>query len=169
MGVYPSAYFACTEAESAIDRTEEGEMSTKLLAYIGGRNTQNQQLGMTTPPFLTKMSVVKDNDFNVWVTKEMCYYIQENFQGNPPTPYDPDVFIVKKAERVVFVKTFMGDGSALTDSSWILENETFRAKVAEMGMVNEVEFDHFYTANYDWWSEHEVMLEKKQLNLFNLF
>jgi len=165
---YPSAYFACTEAEAAIDRTEEGEMSTKLLAYIGGRNKQYQQLGMTTPPFLTKMSVWKGGA-GIWVTKEMCYYIQENFQGNPPRPNDPDVFIEKKAERVVFIKTFMGDGSALSDSSWILENETFRAKMADMGMANEVEFDQFYTASYDWWSKHEVMLEKKQPNLFNLF
>ena len=164
---YPSAYFACTEAEDAIDRTKEVEMSTKLFAYIDGENNQNQKLGMTAP-FLTKMSVKKDTDFNVWVNKEMCYYIPEKFQVNPPWPNNPELFIMKKAEMVVFVKMFKGDGSALKDSSWILEKETFATKMANMDMTNEVEDDHFYMASYEWWFEHEVMLEKKQLNPFNM-
>ena len=103
--------------------------------------------------------------FKVWVTKEMCFYIPENFQENPPVPNNPDVFIVKKEERVVFVKMFMGYRFDITGSVWINEKDTFMQDMADLGLADEVDGNHFYTATYDnpmtGWSKHEVMFDKK--------
>ena len=172
--LYPCAKYVCTTSSYenhganvglySMERVKEGQMFSNLFGYISGNNNEYQNIEMTAP-VITKVSVWNDTDSKVWVTKEMCFYIPEKFQENPPVPNNPDVFIVKKAERVVFVKMFMGYGSAITGSVWINEKDTFMQEMADLGIVDEADQNHFYTATYDnpmtGWSKHEVMFDKK--------
>jgi len=90
----------------------------------------------------------------------MCFFIPKKFQGNPPAPNDQDVFILENPEMSVFVKTFMGYGSDVTDAVWIKEKESLMREMQDMGVENRVSNNHFYTATYDiGLSKHEVMLE----------
>merc|ERR1719239_290652 len=121
-----------------------------------------------TVPVITKMShSVYDQ---APVTKIMCFYIPKKFQEKPPTPNNPEVFILKIKETVLFVKTFMGHSftGAINDSVLINEKENFRQEMEDMDMADEVYLNHFYTAVYDFpmnsESKYEVMLEEKSID-----
>jgi len=167
--LYPSAKYVCTTStyenlearggKSTMVKERE-KMFYKLFAYIEGRNNKNQKIEMTSP-VITKMSVEDDSDhMGHQVTKTMCFFIPKKFQGNPPAPNDQDVFILENPEMSVFVKTFMGYSSDITDSVWMKEKGSFLREMQDMGVENKVSNNHFYTATYDiGWSKHEVMLE----------
>ena len=167
--LYPSAKYVCTTStyenlearggKSTMVKERE-KMFYKLFAYIEGRNNKNQEIEMTSP-VITKLSVEDDIDhMGHQVTKTMCFFIPKKLQGNPPAPNDQDVFILENPEMSVFVKTFMGYGSDVTDAVWIKEKESLMREMQDMGVENRVSNNHFYTATYDiGLSKHEVMLE----------
>ena len=42
------------------------------------------------------------------VNKQMCFYLEEKHQENPPTPVDDDITIENKAEMTLLVHRFGG-------------------------------------------------------------
>merc|ERR1712203_230693 len=186
---YPSVMYACTEMTyDTPDDEDSGEWSLetvmkwmtnkkswknrpqskmfmKLFRYIAGVNKESQEIEMTVPVW-SKM-VVNEEDGKI--TKDMCFYITEEFQSNPPEPTDPDVKILKSKERVVFVKQF--GGYAMQDSVWMKEAEKFRSELTER--KNEVDLNYFWTAGYDspmkfWNRRNEVAFEKTNSETANL-
>ena len=167
--LYPSAKYVCTKCRSKVHKSKtrgvkNEKMFSKLFAYIDGHNNESQKIEMTVP-VITKMSV--SGHVRAPVTKTMCFYIPKKFQENPPTPNNPEVFILKINETVFFVKTFMGLSftDTISDSVWINVKETFRQEMEDMDMADKVYQNHFYTAVYDFpmnsGSKYEVMLEEK--------
>ena len=162
--------YVCTTGRSKVHKgktrgVKNEKMFSKLFAYIDGHNNESQKIEMTVP-VITKLSV-PDHD-RAPVTKTMCFYIPKKFQENPPTPNNPEVFILKIHETVFFVKTFMGlsfTDDTISDSAWITVKETFRQEMEDMDMADKVYQNHFYTAVYDFPMEsgnkYEVMLEEK--------
>ena len=168
--LYPSAKYVCTKCRSKVHKSKtrgvkNEKMFSKLFAYIDGHNNESQKIEMTVP-VITKMSV--SGHVRAPVTKTMCFYIPKKFQENPPTPNNPEVFILKINETVFFVKTFMGlsfTDDTISDSAWITVKETFRQEMEDMDMADKVYQNHFYTSVYDFplksGNKYEVMLEEK--------
>ena len=167
--LYPSAKYVCTKCRSKVHKSKtrgvkNEKMFSKLFAYIDGHNNESQKIEMTVP-VITKMSV--SGHVRAPVTKTMCFYIPKKFQDNPPTPNNPEVFILKINEAVFFVKTFMGLSftDTISDSVWINVRETFMEEMEDMDVADKVDQNHFYTAVYDFpmnsGSKYEVMLEEK--------
>ena len=57
-----------------------------------------------TSPVLSKMRMMENNMIN----KQMCFYLGEKHQDNPPNPVDKEITIEKKEGMTVLVHTFGG-------------------------------------------------------------
>ena len=91
----------------------------------------------------------------------MCVSVPRQFQSNPPEPLGSEVKIVRRSEKVVFVKEF--GGFAMQDWVLIRQAQTFRAELGEK--TKELELGHFWAASYDspvkfWNRKNEVAFEK---------
>ena len=64
---------------------KDGKMFNKLFVYIDSHNSEAQKIEMTVP-IITKMS-------------HLCFYIPKEFQENPPTPKNPEVFTYRSMRR----------------------------------------------------------------------
>ena len=71
--------------------------------YISGVNEEYEEIEMTVP-VLTNMKLLENNMIN----KQMCFYLEEKHQENPPTPVDEDITIEKKEEMTLLVHRFGG-------------------------------------------------------------
>merc|ERR1712142_1133707 len=166
---YPSITWACTGMTYEIRREEEGmeisgstenmmkmvqnmmtkkswknkppsKMFMKLFKYIGGVNNRAEEIEMTSP-VLSKMRMMENNMIN----KQMCFYLGEKHQDNPPNPVDKEITIEKKEGMTVLVHTF--GGFAMMDSTWIKQAKIFEEKLKNTGQ--SVDVSEFYTAGYD--------------------
>ena len=119
--------------------------------YISGANKEQEEVEMTVP-VLSRMKLLADR----MVNKQMCFYLNQKHQANPPTPTDPAVKIVKNDEFTVYAHTF--GGYARKDS--MREARRFAKELSKVG--KEVDSAQFYTASYDspmkfWNRRNEVM------------
>merc|ERR1712211_224818 len=80
--VYPSKKWVCTSmvVEGEEGERNQGEMFWRLFGYIQGENTLNKKIAMTVP---VTTKVVKEQQK---VNLEMCFFIGEEHQSNPPAP-----------------------------------------------------------------------------------
>jgi len=131
----------------------QSKMFMKLFRYISGVNQQQEEVEMTSPV----LSAIQLLDNNM-MTKEMCFYLEEKHQANPPTPVDDAVRIEQAPEVTVYVHTF--GGYAMKDAVNIEE----AAKFAEVlrSAEEEVDTSTFFTASYDspmkyWNRRNEIM------------
>merc|ERR1711974_315127 len=91
MRQYQSVNWVCTEATYKMDK--EPEMFMKLFRYISGVNKEQKEVEMTVP-VLSRIKLLVGRIVN----KQMCFYLNEKHQANPPTPPDPAVKIVQNKE-----------------------------------------------------------------------
>ena len=73
-------------------------MFMKLFGYISGANVGENEIKMTVPVSM-KMTGNK-NSFE----KEMCFYLDNKHQGNPPQPTNRDVYIVNRPAMNVYTR-----------------------------------------------------------------
>ena len=73
-------------------------MFMKLFGYISGANVGENEIKMTVPVSM-KMRGNK-NSFE----KEMCFYLDNKHQGNPPQPTNRDVYIVNRPAMNVYTR-----------------------------------------------------------------
>ena len=180
---YPSVKFACTEEEYNVE--DEGQMEIpenmdekrlkkwvktymknkykpsnrmfkRLFGYIKGSNSQKQKISMTVP-VLSKIFPVTGAS----VKKEMCFYLPEQFQDNPPEPTNKEIWVKEHPEIVVYVKRF--GGWAFGDNVWIEKGSAFTEELSEKDFNFSEEY--FMTASYDspWKTKNrtnEIMFEK---------
>ena len=151
----------------------QSTMFRRLFSYLGGENQEGQKMEMTTPVW-TKL-VVSDEVTDCTdeiiivphliqegqITSTMCVSISRQFQSNPPEPLESEVKIVRRSEKVVFVKEF--GGFAMQDWVLIRQAQTFRAELGEK--TEKLELGHFWAASYDspvkfWNRKNEVAFEK---------
>ena len=116
-------------------------------------NQQQEEVEMTSPV----LSTIQLLDNNM-MTKEMCFYLEEKHQANPPTPVDEAVKIEQNKEFTVYVHTF--GGYAMKDAVNIKEAVKFAEVLGSAG--EEVDTSTFYTAGYDspmkfWNRRNEIM------------
>ena len=70
----------------------------KLFGYISGANVGENEIKMTVPVSM-KMRGNK-NSFE----KEMCFYLDNEHQSNPPQPTNRDVYIVNRPAMNVYTR-----------------------------------------------------------------
>ena len=73
-------------------------MFMKLFGYISGANVGENEIKMTVPVSM-KMTGNK-NSFE----KEMCFYLDNKHQNNPPQPTNRDVYIVNRPAMNVYTR-----------------------------------------------------------------
>merc|ERR1740128_950406 len=148
---YPSEQWA--SGKKSRRNKPQSKMFMKLFRYISGVNQQQEEVEMTSPV----LSTIQLLDNNM-MTKEMCFYLEEKHQANPPTPVDDAVKIEQNKEFTVYVHTF--GGYAMKDGVWIKEAAKFAEVLRSAG--EEVDSSTFYTAGYDspmkfWNRRNEIM------------
>ena len=84
----------------------------KLFRYIQGRNVDKVKIEMTRP-VSTKWTPM--NEAMQTIEKEMCFYLNEEHQANPPQPTDPDVYLVLRPALTVFTRV---EGGWMDDTDW---------------------------------------------------
>ena len=81
------------------DATNNNRMFMTLFGYISGANEGNKEIAMTVP-VSTKWTKQSDGSF----VKEMCFYLSEKYQANPPQPTNSRVYIVNRPAITVFTR-----------------------------------------------------------------
>merc|ERR1711872_457480 len=79
------------------DATNGNRMFMTLFGYISGANDGNKEIAMTVP-VSTKWTKQSDGSHQ----KEMCFYLTEEYQANPPQPTNSRVYIVNRPAMTVF-------------------------------------------------------------------
>ena len=70
-----------------------------LFRYISGENDANTKINMTIP-VSSKWKKLQNNSFE----KEMCFYLDETYQSNPPQPTNSEVYIVNRPAMTVYTR-----------------------------------------------------------------
>merc|ERR1712241_1164611 len=78
------------------------------------------------------------------IEKEMCFYLNEEHQANPPQPTDPDVYLVKRPALTVYTRV---QGGWMGDSDWKKEARIMDQLVLDNDL--DVEQSHFYVNGYN--------------------
>ena len=81
------------------DATNGNRMFMTLFGYISGANEGNKEIAMTVP-VSTKWTKQSDGSYQ----KEMCFYLTEEYQANPPQPTNSRVYIVNRPAMTVFTR-----------------------------------------------------------------
>ncbi|XP_038064104.1 heme-binding protein 2-like isoform X2 [Patiria miniata] len=136
-----------TTSESSIEDPLTDTQSKKsrsmffqLFNYISGKNEKDQKIEMTVP--VLKKITPGAGPF-CKTTKEMSFYVTQEFQGDPPVPSDKDVYVTHLPAHRVVVKTFSGYTSEAKD----LAEATALAELTQDKY--ELEQDFYFTAGYN--------------------
>ena len=142
----------------------------KMFRYISGANEGNVEIEMTIP-----VSTKWRGD-----VREMCFYLDEAHQANPPTPTDPAVYIVTRPAMNVYTRYGSGSitesvfkytqliyrrvGGYMSDSKWQDEATSLEALIRSNGL--DVDTEEFYVNGYNspmqfWNRRNEVWKVKK--------
>merc|ERR1711974_369864 len=95
-----------------------------------------------TRPVSTKWTPM--NEAMKTYEKEMCFYLNEAHQGNPPVPTDPDVYLVQRPAMNVYTRTKPG---WMNDRDWRQESKQMDQLLSEAGL--NVEQNYFYVNGYN--------------------
>merc|ERR1719347_1471644 len=139
--VYPARKWVCTKKISRVgDSDAKSGMFWSLFKYIQGANSGEVKIDMTTP--VTTM-VEEDIDTDNLVY-EMCFYIGEAHQSNPPTPSNTRVYIKEEEERKIFTRKV---GGWMDSEKWVREAEELKVVLAKKGFSFSNE--SLYQVGYD--------------------
>jgi hypothetical protein len=87
-----------------------------------------------------EIQVLNDNSFE----KEMCFYLDNSHQSNPPQPTNSDVYIVNRPAMNVYTRRV---GGYMNNDEWFEEAETLDSMIARKGFQVNSEF--FYANGYN--------------------
>ena len=113
----------------------------KLFRYIQGRNVDKVKIEMTRP-VSTKWTPM--NEAMQTIEKEMCFYLNEEHQANPPQPTDPDVYLVLRPALTVYTRV---EGGWMDDTDWKKEARIMDQLMVDNGL--DVEQSYFYVNGYN--------------------
>ncbi|XP_022110840.1 heme-binding protein 2-like [Acanthaster planci] len=116
------------------------DMFFKLFDYISGKNEKNEKIEMTVP-VLRKITPGAGPFCKT--TKDMSFYVTEEFQGDPPAPSNEDVYVTHLPAQRVVVKTFSGYTTEAKD----LEEATQLAELTKDKY--DLEQNYFFAAGYN--------------------
>merc|ERR1712079_136507 len=121
------------------DATNGNRMFMTLFGYISGANEGNKEIAMTVP-VSTKWTKQSDGSF----VKEMCFYLSEKYQANPPQPTNSRVYIVNRPAMTVFTRRV---GGYMNDNDWKEESETLDTMIESQNF--QVKSEEFYANGYN--------------------
>ncbi|XP_043203156.1 heme-binding protein 1-like [Amphibalanus amphitrite] len=163
---YPGQKWVCTS--KVIDTSEGGSdgIFMRLFRYISGENEQNQTVPMTSPvsmlrvPLSPEITVTEEGEPQSRLT--MCFYINKEFQENPPAPSSPDVFLEERPTMTVIANRV---GGYMSEDDW----QDLAKKLKDDATANGetgVDYSKFYRAGYDspmklWNRRNEVWYVKQ--------
>jgi len=138
---YEASKWAATNATAMHKDEVNSQMFQKLFQFISGNNKEATKIAMTAPVLTT---IIHGAGPNCRSEYTMHFMIPFAHQAKPPTPSDPDVFLVDQPAMDVFVGSF---GGWARDQNYIDALGTLSQAVAQTG--DSVREDFFFEAGYD--------------------
>ncbi|XP_067333638.1 heme-binding protein 2 [Channa argus] len=137
---YDSVKWVSTDEASFLMEVAIYKSSGRLYEYIAGSNLNGHKIEMTAPV------VVKIPDKRFWEigTYTMSILLPAEYQKNPPQPTDNKVYINKTPELNVYVKSYGGWVTFLSD-----KNTVTRLSSALDLVGAEYKKDFHYVAGYN--------------------
>jgi hypothetical protein len=117
----------------------DNRMFMTLFGYISGANVGNKEIAMTIP-VSTKWTKLSDGTFQ----KEMCFYLSEEYQANPPQPTNSRVYIVNRPAMTIYTRKVPG---YMDDEDWLEESQTLDSMIGSKSF--QVKSDEFYANGYN--------------------
>merc|ERR1711973_411623 len=157
--LYPARRWVCTKKISRADESDpKSGMFWSLFKYIQGANSGEIKIDMTTP---VTTKVEEDSDTSS-VSYEMCFYIGEAHQSNPPTPSNTRVYIKEEGERKILTRRV---GGWMNPDKWATEANELKEVLVEKGL--QFSNESLYQVGYDapskaWNRRNEVWIYSLQ-------
>ncbi|GFR40272.1 hypothetical protein Agub_g452, partial [Astrephomene gubernaculifera] len=111
-------YDPATFTSTVLSLDEEGSIERaavkgfhRLLKYNLGDNEDSQKVSMTAPVLYgldVDRTASKRHDLRFADRFSVSFFVPFRFQDKPPSPSDPDVFLVDAEEKDIFVRSFGG-------------------------------------------------------------
>merc|ERR1711953_265660 len=135
---YPEKKWACTDKTvDSESEADQGQMFWRLFGYIQGENEENKKIKMTVP--VKTLVKAENSDTKL----EMCFFIGEEHQSNPPTPTNQKVSI-KQFGGKLYTRTLSG---YMNTDTWRQEAQQLKQKLNDLS----IKFDssRYYKVGYD--------------------
>lgn len=134
---------------------EDNGMFMMLFRYISGANVGNKEIKMTVP-VSTKWTQIDDSSFE----KEMCFYLDEAHQANPPQPTNPQVYIVNRPQMTVYTRRV---GGYMNDNDWRQESNNMDAMLESnnLNADNQVYYVNGYNSPMQFWNRRNELWKVK--------
>eukprot|EP00088_Acartia_fossae_P010143 TRINITY_DN1500_c0_g1_i1.p1 TRINITY_DN1500_c0_g1~~TRINITY_DN1500_c0_g1_i1.p1 ORF type:complete len:207 (-),score=32.05 TRINITY_DN1500_c0_g1_i1:198-818(-) len=134
---YPSKKWACTKLTvDGESESSQGTMFWRLFGYINGENSEERKMPMTVP---VTTKVQGDGP----VELEMCFFLNEVEQANPPQPTNSEVYI-QSASRTIYTRTI---GGYMNTYLWKQEASSLKEKLTELGLSFDT--SSYWKVGYD--------------------
>ncbi|TRY79576.1 hypothetical protein TCAL_11193 [Tigriopus californicus] len=141
---YTPYKWAATKFVPNIDGDDPGQstspMFRRLFNYITGENETKQKIAMTIP-VSTWVSTEKQGAEQ---SREMCFYIGQDIQDNPPKPTNEHVYIVERKPMTILTRKISGYPN---ETTWKQEYQNILEMAKDMNV--DVDQTGYYQNGYD--------------------
>jgi hypothetical protein len=131
---YPESKWISTKG---VNEAKNNKMFWRLFGYIDGKNGRGEKISMTVP-VMTSNEKKEDESME----SNMCFFIPNKFQADPPAPNDSDVEVITRPPLLVYTKQMSGF------PNFKAEAEVFKAELEAAG-VQDADFSMYFSAGYD--------------------
>ncbi|KAK3860817.1 hypothetical protein Pcinc_033157 [Petrolisthes cinctipes] len=139
--MYPPAAWVCHESSGLSSARASKDSFFALFRYITGSNDAGKKIPMTAP-----VTMFRGNTPSGSSMMQMCFYIPEAHQLNPPAPTEEGVYVEDRPPLRIMASRF--GGFVWKENQWALQAKLLKQTLEGAAETN-VNYNGFYSVGYD--------------------